>query len=365
MTKKVERATAFISLKNAEHNFRVVKRTVKTKVCCVVKANAYGHGGVKMATLYQNLGADYLAVATIDEAITLRKAKISLPILILGYTPISKIKSLIKYNLTQTVYSFFYAEQLLEKLKKLNDKLKVHIKIDTGMNRQGFSYKEKLSPLARLCQNPLLLTEGVYTHFSLADDIKGGKAFTKRQYARFTRCVDKLLALGAKFSIRHCSNSSAIFLHPEFKLDMVRAGIALYGGLSSNIKTPYPLKPVMSVKAIITQIKWVKKGERVGYGKNFKAQKDTLIATVSMGYADGINRNYSGFFAIKNSPAKVVGRVCMDSFMLDVTGLNCAVGEKVTIFGDYLTAEKVAGFSNTISYEVLCAVSSRVPRVYV
>ena len=346
------RAWAEVRLDRAAKNFREVRRAQRrAKVCCVVKADAYGHGALALSALYEKLGADCLAVATAEEGAALRRGGISLPVLVLGYTPPQEAETLFGCDLQQTVFSLSYAEALSAAAKRAGACLSVHIKLDTGMGRLGFDCRAGAQPKDALsaCSLPALSPQGVFTHFA-----SSGRA-ARRQYARFCAGADFLRANGFELT-RHCANSESCF-DENLQADMVRAGIALYGfGCGS---------PVMTFKASIAQVKTVRRGERIGYCGAYRAPRNMRVATVCAGYADGLPRAATGFpLAVRGNPAPIVGRVCMDQCMLDVSGLDCAEGDEVTVFGDAPTAEELARHCHTISYEILCGVSARVPRLY-
>lgn len=369
------RAWAVVNLDNAKYNFTQIKSHTKSKLCCVVKANAYGHGAPELATLYQRQGADYLAVSNIDEALQLRAHRISLPILILGYTPIACTKLLAENDITQCVYSREYGMQLSAAACDHRITVKIHIKIDTGMGRIGFLYRDpaysELEDAVAVCKLPGLRPEGVFMHFAVADEGADGRAYTTVQFEKFTAAIRYLNDRGIAFSIRHCANSAAISEYPEFHLDMVRAGISLYGlQPSAQVKHSPVLKPVMSLHSVISNIKLLKKGETVSYGRAYTAASDRIIATVPIGYADGIGRmngNERYSLWINSCPAPILGRICMDQLMVDVTDITCHIGDEVLVFGNHPRAnvDTLAAINSSINYEIVCNVSARVPRFYI
>lgn len=368
----MRRTWAEIDLDCVEHNYNLIKAHTKAKICCVVKANAYGHGAVKLATLYQKLGADFLAVSNIDEALQLRNNNIALPTLILGYTPPECAKKLYDNNISQAVYSLEYAKNLIYHAEKDNVKIKVHIKIDSGMGRIGFqSNKSELDSVIKICRNPRFITEGIFTHFSVADEGAKGKNYTALQFQKFTSSIDYLADAGIRFAIRHCANSATILDYPEYHMDMVRAGIILYGlSPSHELRNTPDLHKVMELKSVISHIKTVEHGAAISYGRKYIASKHRKIATIPIGYADGFWRsNGEGQYSvkIKKQYAPIVGRVCMDQMMVDVTEIECAVGDEVLIFGndEKCSADKIAAINNSINYEVVCSVGERVPRFFV
>ena len=370
------RAWAEISVSNLIHNYKLIKSFVKntTKVCCSVKANGYGHGAVRVAKECEKLGVDYFAVATLQEAIELRNENIKTPILILGYTPVCYAEKLVKYLLTQSVYSHEYALELNNALKQKGLKLKAHLKLDTGMGRLGFKClgngDNELDKALEICGLKTFDFEGVFSHFSVADENFTQAEFTKSQFDNFLKGVKYLNDRGVNFKIRHVSNSGAIFNYPEYQLDMVRAGISLYG-LSPSATTigANKLKQVMALKTAVANVKEVSINQSIGYGRAFIADKPTKIATLSIGYADGVwrrNANLPLEVVINGNTAHSVGRICMDQLMVDVTGLNVNIGDEVIIFGNGgVSIKDFAKKNETITYEIVCAVGKRVERIYV
>lgn len=364
------RTWAEIDIDNAERNYMLVKNAVKAKICCVVKANAYGHSAVILGKLYEDLGADFLAVSNIEEALQLRNNGISLPILILGYTPEECAPILSENNISQCVYSEAYGKQLAESAFKAGVKLKIHIKIDTGMGRLGFK-NDELDKALKVCSQKNIIPEGIFTHFAVADEGKNGREYTDSQFSLFSDAIDYLAERGVRFEIRHCANSAAVFDYPEYHLDMVRAGVVLYGLKPSEEVDNLPdLKPVMSLKSIISHIKSIHRGETLSYGRAFTANKETKVATVPIGYADGFSRAvFKAPYAIEinGMKAPIIGKVCMDQLMLDISQIDCSVGDVVTIFGagEGITADNLAEAISTIGYEIICNVGERVPRAIV
>ena len=372
------RAWAEIDIAKAKENYYSIKKCLKpkTKICCVVKANAYGHGSVRMSQLYESLGANYLAVATIEEALELRQSKIDLPILILGYTAPKYADVLSQNNITQCVYSLDYGYALSKNAQASGVTIKVHIKIDTGMGRIGFRFlgesKRELADAYAVCQMSGLKVEGIFTHFSSADDENNSEETTERQYRYFLDAISYLEKRGIQFSIRHCSNSVAILKYPHMQLDMVRAGISLYGLDSVNsFPNKINLQQLFQLKTIVSHIKPIHKGETIGYGQEYVAEKDTIIATLPIGYADGLwrsNSRYGMLVNINGEYAPIIGRICMDQCMIDITALKeVHVGDIVTVYGDgeINSIDKIAESNKTISYEIVCSVSERVPKFYV
>ncbi len=364
------RSFATISLDSAKFNFEQIKKIANCKICPVVKADGYGHGAVNLSLLYQRLKADYLAVATLDEGITLRENGITIPILILGYTPPNLTESIYVYNLTQTLFSFDYAKSIIYHCKKNGVKIKAHIKVESGMNRLGFSCNQSgIKQILSISRSPLLSIEGIFSHFSKADEGKDGKDFTDLQANRFSSTIASLKREGLEFNIKHLSNSAGILDYPQYNFDMVRAGIILYGlNPSDKIQRPLPLKEVMSVYSKVAMVKKVDSGEGVSYGGKFVTTKKTTLATIPFGYADGLFRKSCRYhFLVGDAPAPIVGRICMDQTVIDVTGLKVKEGDLVTVMGAHplCSANTLAKINDTINYEITCAISDRVPRVYV
>ncbi|MBR5371575.1 MAG: alanine racemase [Oscillospiraceae bacterium] len=379
-----KRTWAEINLDRAAWNYRQIRSAVKpeVKVCCVIKANGYGHNAVRLAALYETLGADFLAVSNLEEALQLRQGQITLPILILGYTPPECAGVLAKQNISQCVYSRTYGESLSQAAMSDGVRVKIHIKIDSGMGRIGFQHRNGHSELAdalAVCHLPCLKTEGIFTHFAVADEADDGAEFTRTQYRNFLDAIRMLNENGIRFDIRHCANSAAIFDKPELgegypdvHLDMVRAGVVLYGLKPSGVTRNLPeLRPVMALKSVISHIKTVQPGDSVSYGRTFISDSVRRIATVPIGYADGFWRSNSQGgckMLIRDRLFPLVGRVCMDQLMLDITGADdLNVGDIVTVFGDekgLTSADLIAEHTGTINYEVVCAVGERVPRFF-
>lgn len=375
-----KRFWAEIDMDAVKHNFLCIRSCIdkEKKLCCVVKANAYGHGAIQLSMLYEELGADFLAVSNIEEAIQLRKGGIALPILILGYTPTECAKYLVEYKIAQAVYSYEYAKSLNENLLALGKdiRLPIHIKLDSGMGRIGFSCKDSigLNEVEAVAKMESFVLEGVFTHFAIADGGDAGEEYTKEQYRRFTSFIDALSQKGITFKIKHCSNSAGIIDFSEYALDGARAGIVLYGYAPSNdMRKNLPLKPVMSLKTVVSHVKDIEAGDSVSYGCTFVADKKMRIATVPVGYADGYlraNGKNGGYMLVRGKRANIVGRVCMDQLMLDVTDIDgVCMGDVVTVIGrdgdEQIGADTIANLNGTIPYEILCDVAMRVPRFYI
>ena len=370
------RTWAEIDLDQAERNFFTLRdRIGKThKICCIVKADAYGHSAVPMARLYESLGADYLAVSNIEEALQLREHHIKTPLLILGYTPVEAATLLAEHEITQCVFSYEYGMHLANAAKEAGVRLKIHIKLDTGMGRIGFLYRkngsEELEQMIEVCQREELVAEGIFTHFSVADDeSEAGNAFTKEQVAQFEKAVKALSSAGISFEIRHCANSAAAVSFDSKICNMVRLGLVLYGLSPFSTHAVQGIAPVMTLKTAISHIKELEIGESVSYGRRFVASQKMKVATVPIGYGDGYWRSNGltgGVMRLGEQYVPILGSVCMDQTMLDVTDLSCQVGDEVMVFGNdaNCSADAIATRCGTISYEVICSLNHRVPRCF-
>lgn len=377
----VKRTWAEISLNAIEHNYNVIRNKVAddTKVCCVIKADGYGHGAVELSQIYEKLGADFFAVSNIDEGIEIRKSGSKLPIVILGYTPVSEAENLTEYDISQAVFSLEYAKELSEKCVEEDCTCKMHIKVDSGMSRIGFMCQEfprdeySIEEICEACCLPNLEVEGLFTHFCVSDEDAEGREFTNKQYENFIHVRDSLKKRGVDISVVHCSNSGAIEDYPETCCDMVRAGIILYGlAPSSKLADRLDLVPAMTLKTVVAFVKEVQKGATISYGRTFTADRKMKIATVPIGYADGFIRQNAkdGYMTVNGKKAKIVGRICMDQTMLDVTDIeDVKTGDEVVVFGTgengEPTADSLAENTGTINYETVCLVGKRVPRIYI
>jgi len=368
-----ERAWAEVDLTALAQNFLALKALVspKTKVVATVKANAYGHGAVQCAKTLLSAGADYLSVATADEALSLRKAEISAPILILGHTAECRMAELIEQDVTMAVFSLAQAQAMSSVAQKLNKTAKIHIKVNTGMERIGFA-PHQTEEMALACRLPNMFAEGIFTHLACAD--AEDNSSVHMQYEAFMQAISTLEQEGIYFSLRHILNSAGMINFPEYELDMVRAGISLYGYYPSSFvkKDRLKLVPVMSIKAKITYLHEVKEGVGISYGWTYRTPEKKLIATVPIGYADGYLRLYSGRaqMLLGKTLVPVVGRICMDQCMIDVSSVNTIhVGDEIIIMGKcgdaQITADDLGELIGTISYEILCATGARLPRLYI
>lgn len=363
-----------INLDNLAHNIREIRKITKkdTLITAVVKANAYGHGSIEAAKVFLENGADRLAVATLSEAIELRKAKIYAPILVLGYIPKSQYSLAIKWNISQTIYNYESAKILSNISQDLGEKSIIHIKIDTGMGRLGFLPKDdSVEDIVKISQLPNLEIEGIFSHFSKADE--RDKGYTIYQFESFMDMVKKLDNRGVYIPIKHISNSAAIIDLPQYHLDMIRPGIMLYGYYPSEEvdKDRIVLRPAMTLKTKVSNIKKVPKGSYISYGGLYVTEKESKIATIPIGYADGFSRLLTSKAEafVKGHRVPVVGRICMDQCMLDVSNVeDVDIDDQIVLFGyeeGQPTVEDIANKLNTNSYEVICMVGRRVPRVYI
>ncbi len=365
---------AEINLDNLAHNMRETRRITNkdSKITAVIKADGYGHGAVAIAkTLLEN-GADRFAVATLSEALLLRNSFSDVEILVLGYTPEHLAKDIIQNNIIQTIYTLKQAKEFSKVAISLNKNLVAHIKLDTGMHRLGMPFSQKtIDTILDISKLEGLFIEGIFTHFAIADDID--KKYTKQQVEKFTFIVNSLEEKGLNIPIKHVSNSAAIIDLPEFNFDMVRAGIMLYGLYpSKNVNhNLINLKEVMCLKANISQVKELEANCGVSYGLTYKCEKKSKVATLPIGYADGYTRMLSGKakVLVHNTKVPVIGSICMDQCIIDVTGLDVNMGDEVILFGgnnpNGIAIDDISNLLNTINYEIVCMVDKRVPRVYI
>lgn len=361
---------AEINLDNIRYNLKNIKKLLNedTKVCAVLKANAYGHGAVKIAKLLENENVSHFAVARLEEAIELRENNITLPILCLGYIPEQSLELAIRNNVIITIYSLEMAEKLNNIAMRIKENVFVHIKIDTGMTRIGFQPTEDSIKDIKLINGlECINLEGIYTHFATADELD--KNFTNIQVQRFNFVVDRLEQDGINIPIKHVSNSAATMDLPELKYDMVRCGIVLYGHYPSDdvLKERLQLKPVMTLKTTVAHIKEINPNVGVSYGLKYKSSNKERIVTIPIGYADGFTRmQQNPKVSINGNYFDVVGRICMDQCMVKVDkDIELNIGDQVILFGDdSRNAEDIANDLGTINYEVLCMISRRVDRVY-
>lgn len=343
-----------------------------TMLMGVVKANAYGHGAIYLAQELERLGVDWLAVACVDEAIELRRHGILRPVLVLGHTAREQYKDLFRYQITPTVFSTAMAEQMDRHASDQGQKLRIHIKVDTGMSRIGFPVKEESADaIAAIADLTNIEVEGMFTHFACADMID--KSTTFHQWEEFHNMQTMLLARGIKIPICHCSNSAGIIEMPQMNMNMVRAGIIIYGLYPSKevAADVVKLKPVMSLKSHVTYIKELGAGVGIGYGHTFTTSRKSTVATIPVGYGDGYPRSLSnrGRVLIQGQSAPIIGRICMDQFVVDITELKgICLDDEVTLIGsdgaEHISVEEVAELAGSFNYEFVCNVGRRIPRVY-
>ncbi len=370
---KYLRAYAEIDLDAINHNVEQVKRAVglDVKVMAVIKADGYGHGAQQVAESLNKIGVDAFAVAIIDEGIVLRKQGIQSSILILGYTSPYQYAELIQYGLTQTVFHYEMAEKISEFAVLLNRTAKIHIKLDTGMNRIGFKpTEESIEIIKKIAKLPNIEIEGLFTHFARADEFD--KSFAKLQFERYITFANRLEEEGIHIPIKHVSNSAAIIDLKDYRLNMVRSGIMTYGLYPSDEvnKKDIILKPALSLKSHIIYIKEVEAGEGISYGSTYVTTRKTKIATIPVGYADGYPRALSskGRVLIRGQYAPILGRICMDQFMVDVTDVEGVQElDDVILVGrdgeNYISVEEVSA-EHSFNYEFICGLTRRVPRIY-
>lgn len=369
----LRRTWAEIDLDALEHNYRRARTLTGSGVryLGVVKADAYGHGAVQIGRKLESLGADYLAVSSLDEARELRHGGITMPVLILGHTPPDMVPELIRYHITQAVSALAKAEEYSAAAAACGGTLRVHIKVDTGMSRLGFLVRGShfdggVASIAAACALPGLDPEGIFTHFAVSDeDGEEDEAYTREQFGLFTAVIDALAQRGRTFAIRHCANSGALARYPEMYLDMVRPGIALYGAGADAQRLD--LRPVMSLKTCVSTIKVFDPDTTVSYGRTFRTTERTRMGVLPIGYADGFFRGLSNRASVltDQGSAPIRGRICMDMCMVDLTELpDVHVGDAVEIFGQRQRVDDLASMLGTIPYELTCAVSKRVPRLY-
>lgn len=368
---------AEIDLAAIAHNIRELRRATdpKAKLMAVVKANAYGHGAVQVSQVVLRHGADYLGVAILEEARQLREAGIDAPILILGYTPSEQAADLVNLDITQTIYDYNTAAAISQAAVTQGKMAKVHIKVDTGMGRIGFASADTRTPqeILNIAGLPGLEIEGMFTHFAVAEI--PNKDYTYWQYKQFMDLDSRLQQLGLHVPVKHSANSAAILELPDIHLDMVRAGISVYGLDPSHKvnRENINLRPALSLKTRIAHVKTVPAGVSISYGRTFTTARESVIATIPVGYADGYTRLLSNKTCVLAQGRRVpqIGNICMDQFMIDGTDLAETVkpGDEVVLIGrqkeQEITVDELAGLIGTINYEIICMISDRVPRVYI
>jgi alanine racemase len=365
-----------ISLDNLGHNVREIRKNIKpgTEIMAVIKADAYGHGSLGVIETLKKENINKFAVAVLSEAIEIRNTFKDIQIILLGYTPDANLGELIRWGITPTIYSLRQAKVLNELAKQHEKKIAIHIDLDTGMHRVGLPIKYRsVEVIKEISEMENLYLEGIYTHFAVADE--KDKWYTIKQVEEFKYIIEELKKLGVEIPIKHVSNSAAILDLPEFNYDMVRAGLLVYGHYPSKFHEKdkvIDLKQVMSLHSKIYHIRTLEKGESVSYGLTYTVNRESRTGLIPIGYADGYSRGLSNKGRViikgKNMVARVAGVICMDKFVVDITGLDVDGGDEVILFGEdeynKVTPEEIAKILGTISYEVLCGVSKRVPRVY-
>lgn len=362
------RVEAIIDLNAITYNYKYITNMLSpgTKLLSVVKADAYGHGAVEVCRALEKCGAEYFAVACVEEAIILRENGIKGEILILGITDESYAKVLEEYNLTQTVDSYSSALSL-----SAHAKVNVHIKVDTGMSRLGIychngrDAKSAADEIEKISKLDNISIRGIFTHFAESDCATSD--FTQLQFNSFSALLNELSARGIDVGIRHCCNSAAILNYPEMQLDMVRAGIILYGLSPSDSTADSNLMPAMKLVSRVSSVSEIFKDDSVSYGRNYKPDKNIKKAVVSIGYADGFTRILSGkaTLRINGKDLPVIGNICMDLCIVEVNDAICNVGDEVVVFENNEDINRLAEQASTINYEIVCSVKNRVPRRYI
>lgn len=373
MNENIHRIWAEIDLDAIGHNMRVIREHTdkNAKIMAIVKADAYGHGVVSVARTMIENGADAFGVACVDEAIQLRRNGFSIPILVLGATLPCEAETIVDYDITTAAFDFDNAKHLSEVAVKKGKRASVHIKVDTGMSRIGIVAVQEGAEkqVKKIASLPGIEITGIFSHFSCADT--DNEELTFRQFDRFVSFCDKVKNEGINLPLRHICNSAAIFRYPHMQLDMVRAGIVCYGLYPSEKISGYGLEPAMSLKTSVSRVEKLLPGESVSYGAVYTATEEKRIATLMAGYADGYSRLFSkgGRVILGGEYAKILGKICMDQCMVDVSNVNnISVGDVATLFGKSddkcIPVEELAALSGTINYEIICMISRRVPRVY-
>lgn len=374
----IKRAWAEIHLDHLKENCENYKKALaekgnETELLCVVKADCYGHGSpICTKYLQENLGVKWFAVSNLNEAIELRNNGISGDILILGYTLPEYADLLSEYNIIQAVTEYDYACKLSD---CANNKMRVHIKLDTGMTRIGLRFGEisqYVDEIRKIQDLKNLNVEGIFTHLCVADSYDTEDiTFTQKQISVFNNVYNQLKAEGIELSQHHYLNSAGGLFHNDGQSSLARLGIIMYGLKPDNsLKIPFELKPAMELKAIVSQVKEVEENASVSYGRTYFTTKPTKIATVAIGYADGVPRSLSnkGELLVNGKRAKIIGRVCMDQLMIDVTGIDVKSGDVAVVIGksgnEEITADEIAQKCQTIGYEIVCDITKRVPRLY-
>jgi alanine racemase len=375
----LKRTWADINLDAIRHNYAEITKILSPgcSVMAIVKADAYGHGAGIVSRTLKEAGVSWFGVSNLDEAMQIRNEGLDNPILILSYTQPDKAAQLAKYNIAQSVFDRRYAERLGAEAVKAGVTVRVHVKLDTGMSRLGFfcpgenGLQKTIEDITAVCSLPGLYAEGVFTHFASADEREDG-GYTQMQFELFCKVVGELEKRGIKFPLRHCCNSAAAMRFPKMHLDLARIGIALYGLYPAPwMKEIIQLSPAMELKATVSMLKTIPAGTAVSYGRTYKSKGVAAVATVPIGYADGYPRNMSNRaeMIVCGKRAKVIGRVCMDQSLLDVTGIDGVDENSVVAVigrdgGEMVSVDEISELSGTINYEIVCLIGKRVPRVY-
>lgn len=365
---------AEVNLDSIAHNVREFRKILpaNTKIMAAVKADGYGHGAVQTARQALAAGADYLAVASVEEGVELRLAEIDAPILILGYTPPDASAEVIRWDLVQTIFLHEQVEAFMKASQDIGRPARVHVKVDTGMGRLGLQAEAAADFIESVAKQEQLVLEGVFSHFATADE--ADQAYAKEQLARWKKLMEQLEQRGIQIPLRHIANSAAAIEFPEAAYDMVRIGIALYGYYPSKdvTRSSVELRQAISLKSQIVYLKPLPKGAGVSYGATRVERDEAVIATVPVGYADGYSRLVAGkaHVLVHGQRVPVIGRICMDQLMIDVTDVdNVRIGDEVVLYGgqgeSFISVDEVAEWMGTISYEVTCLLGKRVPRKYV
>ena len=362
-----------IDLDAIEHNFKLISEmNGGAPVAAIVKADAYGLGAIECSKLFEQAGARYLCVANLDEAVNLRDGGLTAPILILGYSAPEYTELLLKYDITQEVPTLELAKAYSAEAQKHGGKLRCHLALDTGMGRLGYVVRgkglnENMPAILEMLVQPGLEYEGVFTHFAVADEtIAESERYTREQYECFVNAVAAIEAASAhSFEIKHCSNSGACMNYPEYHLDMIRPGIEVYG--HECLKSGADIRSSLKIKSVLGPVKTVPAGESISYGRKFETARESRIGVLPIGYADGLPRNLSGQLEVMTpqGPAAVVGRICMDMCMVDLTDLpDVQEGDVIEVLGDFNSVESFAEKTDTIPYTIVCSIPRRVPRTY-
>ena len=371
--KKFERVKAVVSLDAIAHNFEEMKKNIAdgTRIVAVIKADGYGHGAEAISRLIEDY--EYIwGFATAEEAIQLKDAGIEKPVLILGLVFEEYFQELIRKDVRLTVCEYDVAKILSDEAVRQGRQVHIHIALDTGMSRIGYQVTEEAADeMAQIAKLPHMIVEGIFTHFAKADEYD--KTFTKEQIQKFRKMIAMMEDRGVSIPVKHCSNSAGIAEIREANMDMVRAGITLYGLWPSEEvdQNSLDLKPVMELKTHVAYVKDLEAGRAISYGGTFITKRDSRIATIPVGYADGYCRGLSntGSVLIHGKRAPICGRVCMDQFMVDVTDIpDVKIGDEVTLIGrdgdEVITMEEVGSLSGRFNYEFVCVLGKRIPRVF-